>query len=189
MKIKSAVGEPFTDKKFTVKIKTLAIIFLTLISFTVWGQKPELATNEFDVTGQVKKEIKFTMSDFEKYPSKPMADVVITNHLGEPRRIAKQLTGILVKDLLKDMELNEESPKRFSEFYFTFIASDNYKVVYSWNEIFNSPTGDNLFLVTARDGKKIKEMDERILILTTTDFKTGRRHIKGLSKIVVSRVD
>lgn len=170
-------------------MKRLTTLLFVLISLTLFGQKPELITNEFDVTGQVKKELKFTLADFEKFPSKPMADVVITNHLGEPRRIAKQLSGILIKDLLKDMELNEENPKRFSEFYFTFIASDNYKVVYSWNEIFNSPTGDNLFLITARDGKKLKDMDERILILTPTDFKTGRRHIKGLSKIVVSRVD
>lgn len=129
------------------------------------------------------------MDDIEKYPSKILGDVVITNHLGEPRGISKQLEGVLVKDLLKDLELKEESPKRFSEFYFTFVAIDNYKVVYSWNEIFNSPTGDNLFLITAKDGKKLKDMDERILILTSTDLKTGRRYIKRLSKILVERVN
>lgn len=128
------------------------------------------------------------LADIEKYPSKKIGDIIITNHLGEPRGIAKQLTGILMRDLMKDLELNAESPKLFSEFYLTFVAIDNYKVVYSWNEIFNSPTGDNLFLITSRDGKKIEEMEERILILTPTDFKTGRRHIKGLSKIVVNRV-
>jgi len=170
-------------------MKGLASLLFAFITFTAWSQKPELVTNEFVVTGQIKKEIKFTLADIEKYTSKPIADVVITNHLGEPRRIAKQLSGILVKDILKEMELSEESPKRFSEFYFTFIAVDNYKVVYSWNEIFNSPTGDNLFLITSQDGKKIKDMAERILILTPTDFKTGRRHIKGLSKIVVGRAE
>lgn len=138
---------------------------------------------------KVKKDLKFTLADIEKFPSKTIGDVVITNHLGEPRGTARQLTGILVKDLLKDLELKEESPKRFSEFYLTFVAVDNYRVVYSWNEIFNSPTGDNLFVITSRDGKKVKDMNERILIVTPTDFKTGRRHIKGLSKILVERVD
>jgi len=138
---------------------------------------------------KVKKDLKFTLADIEKFPSKTIGDVVITNHLGEPRGTARQLTGILVKDLLKDLELKEESPKRFSEFYLTFVAVDNYRVVYSWNEIFNSPIGDNLFVITSRDGKKVKDMNERILIVTPTDFKTGRRHIKGLSKILVERVD
>jgi len=170
-------------------MKRLTTLILVIISVTVWGQKTDQPTNDFIVTGQIKKELKFTLADIEKYPTKTIADVVITNHLGEPRGTAKQLTGILIKDLLKDLELKEESPKRFSEFYLTFVAVDNYKVVYSWNEIFNSPTGDNLFLITSRDGKKFKDMEERILILTPTDFKTGRRHIKGLSKIIVERVD
>jgi hypothetical protein len=170
-------------------MKRLTTLILAIITVTVWGQKTDQPTSEFIVTGQIKKELGFTLADIEKYPSKTIGDVVITNHLGEPRGTAKQLTGILVKDLLKDLELKEESPKRFSEFYLTFVAVDNYKVVYSWNEIFNSPTGDNLFLITSRDGKKLKDMGERILILTPTDFKTGRRHIKGLSKILVERVD
>lgn len=164
-------------------------LFFVFISLTVFGQKSDHSTIDFAVTGQIKSELKFTLAEIEKYPSKPISDIVITNHLGEPRGTAKQLRGILIKDLLKDLELKEERPKRFSEFYLTFVAADNYKVVYSWNEIFNSPTGDNLYLITTRDGKKIRDMEERILILTPTDFKTGRRHIKGLSKILVERVD
>ena len=170
-------------------MKKLSLSIFLLTSIALWAQKNVQATNEFIVTGRVKKEIKFTLADIEKHSSKDIAEVVITNHLGESRGVAKQLKGVLVKDLLKDLELNEESPKQFSEFYLAFVAVDNYKVVYSWNEIFNSPTGDNLFLITSRDGKRIEDMEDRILILTPTDFKTGRRHIKGLSKIVVGRAD
>ena len=167
----------------------ITILVLLQLSFSAWCQKADLTTNEFLVAGEINKELKITLADIEKYPAKIIGDVIITNHLGEPRGTAKQLSGILLKELLKDIELKAESPKKYSEFYLTFVAIDNYKVVYSWNEIFNSPTGDNLFLITARDGKKIREMEERILILTPTDFKTGRRHIKGLSKIVVNRTD
>ena len=158
-------------------------------SLAVWAQKPTLTSDSFRVIGLVKKEMTFSLEDIERYPSKSIADVTITNHMGEPRGTATKLTGILVKDILKDLELQEQSPKLFSEFYLVFVAADNYKVVYSWNEIFNSPTGENLYLITSRDGKSLKEMEERILILTPTDFKTGRRHIKGLSKIIVERVD
>ena len=128
------------------------------------------------------------MADLEKYTVQPIPDVVITNHAGEPRGTAKQLSGILIRDLLKDLQLEEENPKLFSEFYLVFVAADNYKVVFSWNEIFNSPTGDHLYLITSRDGKKLDEMTDRLLVITSTDFKTGRRHIKGLSKIIVERV-
>lgn len=170
-------------------MKRWMTMMLVVISTTTWAQQQDERTREFVVTGEIKKELKFTFADIERLPAKALGDVVITNHMGEPRGTATRLSGVLVKDLLQDLALDEASPKRFSEFYLTFVASDNYKVVYSWNEIFNSPTGENLYLITSRDGKKMQEMEESILILTPTDLKTGRRHIKGLSKIVVRRVD
>ena len=170
-------------------MKKLTTVLIILISFKVYGQKNIQATNHFVVKGEVKKELKFTLADIETLKSNYIGDVAITNHLGEPRGTAKQLSGILIKALLKDVELKENKPKLFSEFYLTFVAVDNYKVVYSWNEIFNSPTGNNLYIITSRDGRKLSDMNERILVLTPTDFKTGRRHIKGLSQIVIKRVD
>jgi len=170
-------------------MKKLATALLILVSVAVWGQSTVQTTDSFVVTGNIKKELKFSLDDIEKYPSHIIEDVVITNHLGIPRGTATELTGTLVKDLLQGLTLEEESPKRYSEFYLTFIAADNYKVVYSWNEIFNSPTGDNVFIIKSKDGMKLNDMDERILILTPTDFKTGRRHIKGLSKILVKRTN
>lgn len=152
------------------------------------AQQGSLVTSEVIVSGEVRQELRITVADLEKRAAQPLPDVVITNHLGEPRGTARQLSGILVKDLLQPMELREENPKLFSEFYLTFIAADGYRVVFSWNEIFNSPTGEHLYLITARDGRSLREMTDRILVLTPTDFRTGRRHIRNLKSIVVARV-
>lgn len=168
-----------------MKFKKTSIFLLLLSCVGTLTAQP--ATDFFSVIGQVKKELRFTVEDLEKRPSVSVPDVVITNHVGEKRGIASKLKGILIKDLLKYMELAEDNPKLFSEFYLIFIASDGYKVVYSWNEVFNSPVGDNLYLITSKDGKALKDMNERMLVLTTTDYRTGRRFIKGLSKIAVER--
>lgn len=170
-------------------MKRFATLVLTIISLSVSAQKSIIPTNEFPVTGWVKKEMTVTRKDIEKLPAKDIPDVIITNHKGESHGSLKQLKGVLLKDVLKDMELKEDNPKLFSEFYFTFTASDNYKVVYSWNELFNSLTGDNIFIVTSIDSESLQQMHNRILIITPTDYKTGRRYIKCLSKITVSRVE
>lgn len=175
------------NSKRAKRIIALILSLASLMSIAASAQPSDQKTNAFIVTGLVKKELKFTLEDLERYPSKPIGDVVITSHSGESRGVAKQLEGVLLKELLKDLELKEDSPKRFSEFYLVLVASDNYKVVYSWNEIFNSPTGDNVFVVTAKEGKKLREMDERILTITPTDLRTGRRHLRWLSKIAVER--
>ena len=76
-----------------------------------------------------------------------------------------------------------------NEFYFTCITSDKYKVVFSWNEIFNTEIGNNIFIVTEKDGFKGKEIKDRILILSRSDLIKGRRTIKNLSEIIVSQVE
>lgn len=170
-------------------MKKLVTFILLVISLTVCAQKEIAPTNQFVITGAVKNEAIITLEDVGKLPAKDIPDIVITNHKGESRSSLKQVKGILLKDLLKDIALKEDNPKLLSEFYLSFVASDNYKVVYSWNEIFNSPTGDNLYIVTSIEGEHLEQMRSRILIVTPTDYKTGRRYIKGLSKIVVARVE
>jgi len=70
-----------------------------------------------------------------------------------------------------------------------FTATDGYKVVFSWNEIYNAEAGNNFFILTEMDGKRIEKMDQRILFISIADFQTGRRFIKGLEKIEVKRVE
>lgn len=173
-------------------IKFIPLPALLLIATVAcFGQeKHEVSpTDAFVVTGAVEKELTFRLADLAQLPSSPLADVVITNHLGEPRGTAKGLKGVKIKDVLSAMVIKAESPKVLSEYFLTFVASDGYTVVFSWNELFNSPTGDNCFLITEKDGKKLSDMPDRLLVLTPTDFKTGRRHIKGLKQVIVSRAE
>jgi len=113
--------------------------------------------------------------------------LVITNHLGEKKSEAKGLKGILLKDILQTVEIKSESPKVLSEYYFVFVASDGYKVVYSWNELFNTNVGDSVYLITEKNSKPITEMDDTMLVVSTKDFKTGRRNVKGLTSIEIRR--
>jgi hypothetical protein len=147
------------------------------------------ATHQVNVTGAVKQEKVITMSDIIRMPAQAIGSIMITNHTGAERGIAKNLKGVLLKEVLKDIVFAEETPRKLSEFYLTCIASDGYKVVLSWNELFNNETGNNLFIVTEKEGKPIQEMDESILLISPKDFTTGRRYIKGLQKIVVGRVN
>ena len=146
-------------------------------------------TDSLLISGKIKKEWLFTQRDLDTFHTVPVGDVQITNHLGVQKGIAKNMKGIPVKALLDRALMDAANPKLLSEFYFTFIASDNYKTVFSWNEIFNTETGNHLFIITEKDGKKIKDTDDRILFMATADFRTGRRYIKGLNRIIVSRVN
>lgn len=169
-------------------MKQLLLELFILSSLTVFGQKPIEATTELTIKGVVKQGKIITLAEFSQYGEEPIDDVVITNHSGERKGVAKALKGVPLRKVLAAIQFDADNSKLLSEFYLTFIASDGYKVVYSWNEIFNSNTGLQTFIVTEKEGKALAEMPERILVVTKSDEKTGRRYIKGLEQIVVSRV-
>lgn len=166
------------------------LLFLVLMLLQgLSAQGTPKATDSFVITGDIQEERIVTLENIESLTARAIDDLVITNHRGEARSTATGLYGIPIKELLQYVELKAESPKEFSAFYFVFTALDGYTVVYSWNELFNNPMGNEVYVVTQRDGKTLREMEERILILNPSDLKTGRRHIKALHQITVRRAE
>lgn len=169
-------------------MKAFFTIFSLVICFSGFGQKELETTTSFIISGEVKTQVTVSLTEFSKYTEVPIGDITITNHLGEKKSEQKILKGILLKDILKTVEINIENPRVLSEYYFVCKSSDGYKVVYSWNEIFNSPAGESVYLVTSKNGQGAKEMKESILMISPKDYMTGRRYLKSLSAIEVKRV-
>jgi len=162
-------------------------LLLLLIPFTLPAQKHFSYTNKFIIDGNVKNEITFSLQDAGRFANHSIDSVVIYNHLQERKRAIKNIRGVLLKDVLDKAGLNEDKPKRFSEFYFTCIGSDGYKVVFSWNELFNSETGNHVLIITEEAGKQADVINDRIAIIVPTDKATGRRYVQNLQEIKVER--
>ncbi len=146
-------------------------------------------TKSFTITGAVKKESIITLDSIYKYPAKEIGSINITNHIGDFKHRDEKLQGVLLKDLLKNTVFDISSPKLLSEFYLVCIASDSYKVVYSWNELYNTDIGNNVFIITQKNDIKIDALPASIQMVSPLDFKTGRRYLHNLSKIVVKRAE
>ncbi|MCW3090322.1 MAG: hypothetical protein JWP81_1391 [Ferruginibacter sp.] len=167
--------------------KTVTIILIS-ICLQGWSQKPILTTDNFTVEGSIKQSQKFSLQDLMGLSITKIDSVIITNHLLEKKSVLKNMRGVLLKDVLGKLSIDQADPKLLSEYYFVCIAADNYKVVFSWNEIFNNETGRHTMIITAHDGKNGTLMNDRIALLSPYDEATGRRYVKGLQKIIVRRV-
>lgn len=168
--------------------KKLLIIALLFISHLGFSQKTNEVTNEFTVTGLVDKPLTISYDDLTKEKIVTIGDFKVTNHLGKYKKEYKNVKGVLLLDILKNVNITTTSPKILSEYYFIFKAVDGYSVVVSWNELFNTEIGNSFFLIVEADNKSQKDATEKILLITTKDFKTGRRHIKGLQTIEIKRI-
>jgi hypothetical protein len=164
------------------------ICFLLLLSQQALSAQIKLTpTDQLSIEGRVKKPMVFSIADLNAFPARSLPDVVITNHIGEKMHTLTGLKGILLKDIVAKAEPDAENPKVLSAYYYVLAAPDNYEIVFSWNELFNSETGNNVYLITEEGGKKMKESNDRISIVTLTDLRTGRRHMSNIQKIIVGR--
>ena len=170
-------------------MKKLLPVILILISFQLPAQKSITATERFVVEGNVKQPQSFSLDDLKGLPLVTIDSLVILNHLLERKSSIKNIKGVLLKDILSKLSIDQSNPKLLSEYYFVCTASDNYKVVFSWNEIFNNETGKHVMVITQQEGKNAAILDNRIALISPTDEATGRRYVKGLQKIIVERVN
>jgi hypothetical protein len=170
-------------------MKSILVLFFAIAVFSASAQKENIPTTEnFSIEGKVKKSLTISLADLSAYKSYSIDSIVITNHLGERRSSLKNVKRVLLKDILEKTEIDSETSKELNEYYIVCIASDNYKVVFSWNEIFNSNTGNSVYILTGYDGKPASALDNRIALVSPKDQMTGRRYVKGLQKIVIERV-
>lgn len=171
-----------------MKIKTLILLFF-LTSYSVNAQRTITPSESLKIEGKIKTGATFTIADLEMFEKVEINDQKLFNHNGEAKGNLSKMKGVLLKTVLKSIEFDYQKPKELNEFYFVFVATDGYKVVFSWNEIYNTEAGNNFYIITEMDGKKLKDMDQRIAFISTADLKSGRRYIKALEKIEVRRVE
>ena len=126
-------------------MKQILALIIILLGNSLYAQHEIKTTASFTITGEVNADKIITIPDFTKWKEQTIGDVIITNHLGEKKSEAKGLKGILLKEILESVEIKSESPKVLSEYYFVCKATDGYKLVFSWNEIFNSKVGESVF--------------------------------------------
>ena len=165
----------------------LIVAVCQFLVFTVFSQTSK-PSSSFLVTGKVKKDRTFSFTDIRALP---ILDLGNLNTNCSPRRKeeSKNVKVVLLKTLLDSVRFDAESPRMLNQFYFKFVATDGYSLVYSFNEIYNTETGNHLFVVVEKDGMPLEDIENRILILTTSDLKQGARNMKHLEKIVVCQAE
>jgi molybdopterin converting factor small subunit len=126
------------------------LLFIFLFATTVlYGQDTKLSVK---VEGRVKNPKTFSFDEIKAMPMFYVDSVQVYNHEMVPRSMVRNIKGVLLKELLKSIEFDAATPRELSEYYIVCVAKDNYKAVFSWNEIFNNPTGDKAMVATERDG-------------------------------------
>jgi hypothetical protein len=152
--------------------------------------KPSEAQNtseSFTVSGEVLKAETIDISKLSSYAPVHLDSLRIYTHDMQPKGLMKNINGVLLKDILSAIPFNNENPKVLSAYYIECVATDGYQVIFSWNELFNSETGNHVMIITDKNGMSAGQLDDRIALISPSDRATGRRYVKWLSRIIIHR--
>ncbi|MFD0795665.1 molybdopterin-binding protein [Mucilaginibacter litoreus] len=169
-------------------MKRLILIFL-ITPLVMYAQEKARATLQFAINGEIEKATVITLDSLKQYKSVEIGDIKVTDHLGNFKHQDDKLKGVLLKDVLSHSKYKAASPKLLSRFYFICEASDGYKVVYSWNELYNTAVGNQVYIITEKNGIMAEKMPESLQMTSASDFKTGRRYLHNLTRIEVKQVN
>ncbi|MEO8534915.1 MAG: molybdopterin-dependent oxidoreductase, partial [Flavobacterium sp.] len=145
----------------------------------------KLINHEIVVKGEVEFPLHLSTDSLRKMKVVTVNNLKITGQNGEVKKENKICKGVLLKDILEKAKIIQNGHKD-RNFYIVARASDDYKAIFSWAEIFNNPTGENVYVLFEENGKPVKDGD--MTLISKTDIKTGPRHIKWLKSIEVYKV-
>ena len=174
------------------KLTNTVILFFIVVLFatsTSIAQRNITPTDSLRITGRVKNPITYSVSELDTFPKTSIKDQLIYNQNGEIKDTLTGIRGVLLKTLLAPIQFQYDKPKVLNELYLVLKSSDGYTVVFSWNELYNTEIGNNVFIITEMRGKRMSELDNRILFISTADLKAGRRYIKALQTIDIRRAE
>lgn len=161
----------------------LSLFFLILFTSTVFSRKVIPRAEKLIITGQVLFTDTLFMDELKNFPEYRLKKTHVINHQGIQKSVLKRWTGVRVIDMLKKIEIKTDNPRHLSEFYVKFVATDGYTVIFSWNELFNTPAGKEIFIITTPEGRDMATFPEGITRLAPGDLHTGRLYIKGCNKL------
>jgi DMSO/TMAO reductase YedYZ molybdopterin-dependent catalytic subunit len=151
------------------------------------GKGREIAT-ALAVRGNVATPLSLTVADLRKFPAQRVDDTRVVRGEGGSGGTARQFAGCLLRDVLLAARLTERDRLDLRKTIVVATASDGYKAVFSWGELFNTTIGDGVLIVYERDGAPLGNDEGPIALVSLKDTRPGPRHVKWLVAVEAVRV-
>lgn len=166
----------------------MLLLCLSCSSRSAKNNTDNQVTDSFSITGLVEEIPSFSKERLLELNQQNLGTVQLRKGDGEVYLELEKTKGVLLKDVVESVPVKGQTNKNYSAYYVDCKAVDGFQAVYSWNELFNSPLGDSVYLITEANGKSLEQMSQSIMMVSLQDQITGKRNLRNLSSIEVSRV-
>ena len=145
-------------------------------------------TEQIKVSGAVENTLVLSVEDLKQFPPQSIGEIPMICQSGANLGKIENLKGVLLRDIVNKAVVVSKSHNDVKKMAIIVTASDGYKVVFSWSEVFNSSLGESVIVFYERDRLPLGEDEGRIALVSAKDIRTGPRHVKWLSGIEVRKI-
>ena len=170
----------------SVRRLQVALLLVCLAAVQALAQPQGAVTTSLTVKGSVEREITLSVDDLKRLPVQRMDDVRSVRDASgaaPAAESARHYVGCLLRDVLEHAKPVEKKRMDFRKSAVIATASDGYRVVFSWAELYLSPIGDGVLVVYERDAAPLDDREGRIALVSLKDTRPGPRHVKWLQSV------
>ena len=135
------------------------------------------------VTGRVRRPLSLCANELYGMETEEVTDLPIICGTGTPKGKISHGRGVLLENVIRMAEVIKDEKDDTKKMFIVASGRDGYKVVFSWQEIFNTPIGGGVMILIERDGELPNGAGGRLDLISTQDYFTGSRYVKGLERI------
>ena len=137
------------------------------------------------VGGNVANPAVYSVEDLMRLPVQQLEDVRQIRVGGATTGGGEQVRryrGVLLRDVLTAAKPVEKERHELRQSIVVATATDGYKAVFSWAELFLSPVGDGALVIFERDGAPLPANEGPLALVSLRDAQPGPRHVKWLAQ-------
>ena len=149
------------------------------------AEQSDLELDKLRVTGRVTTPLELGMEQLRAMDTEEIADLLIICGDGDPKGTIRNCKGVLLENIIRMADVIKEEHNDTKKMFIVVSANDGYKVVFSWQEIFNTAVGGGVMILIERDGKPLDREQGQLELISAEDYFTGSRYVKGLKNIEV----
>lgn len=140
------------------------------------------------VSGLVEHRLVLRAEALRQYRPAQIVELKLPGKGGAEPATPSVVRGVRLRDILDQATIVKRDHTTIKKLAIIAGATDGYKVVFSWNEIFNSDAGDSMLVLFERDGKPLAAAEGPLALIAGKDTKTAPRHVRWLQSIDVRQV-
>lgn len=149
-----------------------------------WAASARAAGGAVEIAGAVRQPLSLDADTLARWPAAAQSTLEFARSVdGAERRT--RLAGVRLTAVLEQAGLAERDRLDWRKTVVLATATDGYRAVFSWPELFNTEAGAQVLLVWKRDDAPLDAREGPIALHAPGDLKTGPRHVRNLVRLEV----